>query len=154
MFHRCWFWVDARSEGIADSIVEVIRHYGVVRTGPLDEVRDEIRRDPLRWGGVVTELRDADVGLLLDLRRESPALPLLAVLGPAQCARLLNGLQSREIEVALAPADDVRLAAFVQHALARSFHPKASVARVLADMARAADLTPRELQVLASCVGK
>jgi DNA-binding CsgD family transcriptional regulator len=154
MFHRGWFWVDARSSGVAERMIEVTRHYGVVRTGSLGEALDEIRRDPLRWGGVVTELRDADAGLLLAIRGELPALPLLAVLSPAQCERMLNRLQSREIEVALAPVDDLRLEAFVQHGLARSFHPKASVARVLADMARDADLTARELQVLASCLGK
>jgi DNA-binding CsgD family transcriptional regulator len=154
MFHRGWFWVDARSQGMAQRMVEVVRHYGVVRTGPLDEALREIRRDPLRWGGVVTELRDADAGMLLATRGELPALPLLAVLSAAQCERMLNRLQSREIEIALGPVDDVRLNAFVQHALSRSFHPKASVARVLADMARDADLTARELQVLASCVGK
>jgi DNA-binding NarL/FixJ family response regulator len=154
MFHRGWFWVDARCQGMAERMSDVIRHYGVVRTGTLDEALREIPRAPLRWAGVLTELRDADASTLLALRGQLPALPLLAVLSAQQCERLLNPLQSREVEVALGPIDDVRLAAFVQHAFARSFHPKACVARVLADMAREAQLTPREVQVLASCVGK
>jgi DNA-binding NarL/FixJ family response regulator len=154
MFHRGWFWVDARSPGAAEGMVAVLRHYGIVRTGPLDEARQEVARDPLRWGGVLSEVDDANLATLLGLRSQFPTLPLLAVLSSIQCARLLNHLQSREIEVALGPVDDARLIAFAQHALARSFHPKASVARVLADMARDAELTARELQVLASCVGK
>jgi DNA-binding NarL/FixJ family response regulator len=154
MFHRGWFWIDARSEGFAERMADVIRHYGVVRTGSLEEALQELPRAPLRWAGVVSELRDGDVGTLLSLRGELPALPLLAVLSPQQCARLLNPLQSREVEVALGTVDDTRLTAFVQHAFSRSFHPKACVARVLADMARQANLNPREVQVLASCVGK
>jgi DNA-binding CsgD family transcriptional regulator len=153
MFHRGWFWVDGASLGTAERMVDVVKPYGVVRTGTVEDALREIVREPLRWAGVVSEVRDAHAGPLLALRSKLPALPLLAVMSPLHCQRLLNPLQSRGVEMAIGPVDDDRLDAFVRQALTRSFHPRACVARVLAELAAETELTPREVQVLASCLG-
>jgi DNA-binding NarL/FixJ family response regulator len=151
MFHRGWFWLNTGSEALDARIEEVARHYGVLRAGPLDEAGVEVARDPRRWAGLITGIH-GNLFALEVLRRRAPTLPILALVSDPQPA-LVNMLQARGIEIAALPVDVARLTAFVQRAFASSFLPDDRVAGTLQSLAERAQLTPREVQIIAFSLG-
>jgi DNA-binding CsgD family transcriptional regulator len=151
MFHRGWFWLNTGSEALDGRIDEVARHYGVLRTGSLDEATSEIARDPRRWAGLITGVH-GNLFALEALRRRAPTLPILALVSDPQPA-LVNMLQARGIEIAALPVDVARLTAFVQRAFTSSFLPDDRVAGTLQGLAERAQLTPREVQIISFSLG-
>jgi DNA-binding NarL/FixJ family response regulator len=152
MFHRGWFWLDVRSSAHEEHLVSVIRHYGVARIGTLDEAAQEFAREPARWAGIITEFPEAHFAELTALRKAHPLMPVLALL-PSTKPAALNTLQTRGIEVALMPVDTARVTAFVQRAFATSFLPDERVARLIEGLAQRCQLTAREVQLVAYCLG-
>jgi DNA-binding NarL/FixJ family response regulator len=151
MFHRGWFWLHTGSSALDEHIVSITRHYGVLRTGTLDEAGSELARDPRRWAGLITEV-SSNLFAVDALRRRAPTLPILALVDSPQPA-LVNMLQARGIELAALPLDTPRLTAFVQRAFATSFLPDERVAGLVQGLAERAQLTAREVQIISFCLG-
>jgi DNA-binding NarL/FixJ family response regulator len=151
MFHRGWFWLHTGSSVLEEHVVGITRHYGVLRTGTLDEASAEIARDPRRWAGLITQV-SGHVFAIEALRRRAPTLPVLALVDTPQPA-LVNLLQSRGVEIAALPLDAPRLTAFVQRAFASSFLPDERVAGLVQGLAERAQLTAREVQIISFCLG-
>jgi DNA-binding NarL/FixJ family response regulator len=152
MFHRGWFWLNTGSLALDERIDDVVRHYGVLRSGSLDEAAAEVAREPRRWAGLVTLVTGTNLFALEALRRHAPTLPILALVREPHPA-LVNTLQSRGIEIAALPLDVQRVTAFVQRAFATSFLPDERVAGLIQGLAERAQLTPREVQIIAFCLG-
>ena len=132
-------------------LASVIRHYGVVRPGPLDAAADEMARDPARWAGVITDAEHTPFKVLEAVRTSFPQIPVMALLDEAHHARV-NTLQTRGVELAVMPIDEARVTAFVQRAFASCFLPDERVARLVEGLAQRCQLTAREVQLVSYCL--
>lgn len=152
MFQRGWFHVDVRCAELAPQLVEVVRRYAPARVAPLSvEVMAELA-DTERFAGLIVELSAPVPDLLDALLERAPSMPVLALLDAADGARI-NRLQVRGVASAVLPLHSDEIVSFVQRALTHNFVPSERVARVIAHIARARDLTPREVQLLGYCLG-
>jgi DNA-binding NarL/FixJ family response regulator len=161
MFHRGWFLVDVPEQAVAHEIVRIVRSYGVVRALCVDaELAAGARlAEPGRVAGIIVLVDPDQNERLHALRSSVPCLPVLALCRPPTVPslrtswQLINTAQRLGVELAQLPVHVPNLMSFVQRALSASFLPHDGVARVVSELARARELSAREVQILAYCLG-
>jgi DNA-binding NarL/FixJ family response regulator len=152
VFHRGWFQVAVCDERLGEAVRRVLVQYGTAKLSRVAAGEWPALADSARYAGVIAEFGPGFEAWVERLRETSPGLPVLALMSRLDPA-LLNALSARAVEVALVPLHAPQLVSFVQRALASSFVPHERVARVVAYLAQARQLTAREVQLLSYCLG-
>lgn len=152
MFQRGWFHIDVKQTDLVAEFAPVVRQYGPTRCAPLNaQVIDELAQ-PGRFAGAIVQVHPDNFEPLELLIARAPALPVLALLGPAQRS-LLNMLTARGITCAVLPLQSAVVVNFVQRALTHNFVPNARVVSTIAHLAETRALTAREVQLVSYCLG-
>jgi DNA-binding NarL/FixJ family response regulator len=152
VFHRGWFQVVVRDARLHEALVDTLRLYSTARLSREDGKAWPELGATQRFAGVIVEHAPGLEAWLGKLRQSAPSLPVL-VLTPVVDAAFLARLQARNIEIATMPVHLPQLVAFVQRALVSDYLPHDRVARMVAHLATARDLTPREVQLVSFCLG-
>ncbi|HEY6877807.1 MAG TPA: hypothetical protein VI299_07295 [Polyangiales bacterium] len=152
MFQRGWFHVDVKQADLIAEFAPVVRQYGPTRCAPLNAQVIEELAQPGRFAGAIIQVHPENLDQLETLLARMPALPVLALLGPAQRA-LHNQLTARGVTCAVFPLQSAVIVNFVQRALSHNFVPNARVASTIAQLAETRALTAREVQLVSYCLG-
>ena len=83
MFQRGWFLVDVPDTDLADTVVDVVQRYGVVRALRADaaQATTALLAEPGRVAGMIIQVGEEAVARLREVRAQVPCLPVLALFG-------------------------------------------------------------------------